>query len=143
MKHTDVRELFAHSENYKDKSVTVCGWVRTARDSKSISFIELNDGTCLRNVQLIIDKENPKKSFPAVAVGTSLNVTGKFVPSERNGFEILVSDMEVLGECPADYPLQKKLPYPRISENHSPASSQNAVFRSGFCCQKRAFFRNS
>ncbi len=108
MKHTDVRELFAHSENYKNKSVTVCGWVRTARDSKSISFIELNDGTCLRNVQLIIDKENPKKSFPAVAVGTSLNVTGKFVPSERNGFEILVSDMEVLGECPADYPLQKK-----------------------------------
>ncbi|MDE6666731.1 MAG: asparagine--tRNA ligase [Clostridia bacterium] len=109
MKHIDVKELFANSKEYKDKSVTVCGWVRTARDSKSISFIELNDGTCLRNVQLIIDKENAKNiSTAVVPVGTALKVTGNFVPSERNGFEIVVTDLEVLGECPADYPLQKK-----------------------------------
>lgn len=108
MKHTDVRELFENSGIYKEKSVTVCGWVRTARDSKSIAFIELNDGTCLRNVQLIIEKDRANKEIPAVPVGTALKVTGKFVPSERNGYEILVSSLEVLGECPADYPLQKK-----------------------------------
>jgi len=108
MKHTDIKELFTNSQDYKDKSVTVCGWVRTARDSKSISFIELNDGTCLKNVQLIIDKENGKNNFPAASVGTALKVTGNFVPSERNGFEIVVNDLQVLGECPADYPLQKK-----------------------------------
>ena len=109
MKHIDVKELFANSEQYKDKSVTVCGWVRTARDSKSIAFIELNDGTCLRNVQLIIDKENSTNIPNAVVpVGTALKVTGNFVPSERNGFEIVVTALEVLGECPADYPLQKK-----------------------------------
>ena len=109
MKHTDIKELFELSEKYSGGSVTVCGWVRTARDSKSISFIELNDGTCLRNVQLVIDKENAKNIPNAVVpVGTALKVTGNFVPSERNGFEILVTDLEVLGECPADYPLQKK-----------------------------------
>lgn len=109
MKHTDIKELFEHSVKYSGMSVTVCGWVRTARDSKSISFIELNDGTCLKNVQLVIDKENAE-NIPntVVPVGTALKVTGDFVPSERNGFEIAVTDLEVLGECPADYPLQKK-----------------------------------
>lgn len=108
MKHTDIKDLFASSDKYSNGSVTVCGWVRTARESKSISFIELNDGTCLRNIQLVINKENAKTIFTLPSVGTALKVTGNFVPSERNGYEIAVTDMEVLGECPADYPLQKK-----------------------------------
>ena len=108
MKHTDIKDLFASSDKYSNGSVTVCGWVRTARESKSISFIELNDGTCLRNIQLVIDKENAKTVFTLPSVGTALKITGNFVPSERNGYEIAVTDMEVLGECPADYPLQKK-----------------------------------
>ncbi len=108
MKHTDIKDLFASSDKYSNGSVTVCGWVRTARESKSISFIELNDGTCLRNIQLVINKENAKTVFTLPSVGTALKVTGNFVPSERNGYEIAVTDMEVLGECPADYPLQKK-----------------------------------
>ncbi len=108
MKHTDIKDLFASSDKYSNGSVTVCGWVRTARESKSISFIELNDGTCLRNIQLVIDKENAKTVYALPSVGTALKVTGNFVPSERNGYEIAVTDMEVLGECPADYPLQKK-----------------------------------
>ena len=108
MKHTDIKDLFASSDKYSNGSVTVCGWVRTARESKSISFIDLNDGTCLRNIQLVINKENAKTVFTLPSVGTALKVTGNFVPSERNGYEIAVTDMEVLGECPADYPLQKK-----------------------------------
>ena len=57
MKHIDVKELLTSPEKYIDSEVTVCGWVRTARDSKTISFIELNDGTILSNIQLIIEKE--------------------------------------------------------------------------------------
>ena len=56
MKHTDIREIFADPAALEGKSVTVCGWVRTARDSKNISFIELNDGTAFRNLQLVLDK---------------------------------------------------------------------------------------
>lgn len=110
MKHTDIKVLFAESGAYENKSVTVCGWVRTWRDSKGISFIELNDGTCLKNLQLVVEKtivdENTVK--PALATGTALKVVGIFIPSERNGFELSVREITVLGECPADFPLQKK-----------------------------------
>ncbi|MBD5632648.1 MAG: asparagine--tRNA ligase [Clostridia bacterium] len=110
MKHIDVKELFTNGEKYKNTVVTVCGWVRTWRDSKSVSFIELNDGTSLKNVQLVIEKgaldENQVRA--ALVVGAALQVEGKFIPSERNGYEISVLKITVLGGCPQDYPLQKK-----------------------------------
>ena len=56
MKHTDIREIFAHTEAYLNGTVTVCGWVRTARDSKSVSFLEINDGTCFRNLHNQVEK---------------------------------------------------------------------------------------
>ena len=110
MKHTDIKELFEKSEKYLNAVQTVCGWVRTWRDSKSIAFIELNDGTCLKNLQLVFDKEKlSADSFKdALVVGAALQVEGEFIPSERNGFEMLVKSVTVLGECPQDYPLQKK-----------------------------------
>ena len=110
MKHTDIKELFLNGEKYLNAPVTVCGWVRTWRDSKSVSFIELNDGTSLKNLQLVIEKgalsENDTKA--ALVVGAALCVTGKFIPSERNGYEMSVQSITVLGGCPQDYPLQKK-----------------------------------
>lgn len=110
MKHTDIKELFTSSAKYLNECVTVCGWVRTWRDSKAVSFIELNDGTCLKNLQLVIDKNavDEAQTKPALATGTALCVKGSFIPSERNGFELLVKNIEILGECPTDYPLQKK-----------------------------------
>jgi asparaginyl-tRNA synthetase len=110
MKHTDIKQLFLHPESYVQTVVTVCGWVRTARDSKSVSFIELNDGTCLKNLQLIFEKTKiSDETFKAaMPVGTSLKVEGTFIPSEKNGYEMNVDKVTVLGECPADYPLQKK-----------------------------------
>lgn len=110
MKHTDIKELFEKSEKYLNAVQTVCGWVRTWRDSKSIAFIELNDGTCLKNLQLVFDKEKlSAESFKdALVVGAALQVEGEFIPSERNGFEMLVKSVTVLGGCPQDYPLQKK-----------------------------------
>ena len=110
MKHTDVKALFAAPADYTDKTVTVCGWVRTARDSKTVSFIELNDGTCLTNLQLILDKSKlPEETFrDAMMAGTSLSATGRFVASQQNGYEMQTESITVLGTCPGDYPLQKK-----------------------------------
>ncbi len=110
MKHIDIAELFKSSENFLNKQITVCGWVRTARDSKSIAFIELNDGTSLNNLQIIVDKakvsdENYKS---AMVVGCAVCAAGEFIPSERNGFEMILDKLTVLGGCPSDYPLQKK-----------------------------------
>ena len=110
MKHTDIKALLNEPEKYLDTQVTVCGWVRTARDSKNIAFIELNDGTTLSNLQLIIEKEKDGLSDvkEAAVVGASLKAVGKFIVSERNGYEMNIDSIEVLGGCPSDYPLQKK-----------------------------------
>jgi len=111
MKHTDIKALFATPEQFLDKSTVVCGWVRTARDSKTIAFIELNDGTCLRNLQLVVDKNVIAEADykDAMAVGASVCVTGMFVTSAgQNGYEMLPESIRVLGACPQDYPLQKK-----------------------------------
>lgn len=110
MKHTDIKVLFESGKDYLQTDVTVCGWVRTWRDSKSISFIELNDGTSLKNLQLIIEKDKLAESEvkPALVVGCALKAEGTFIPSDRNGFEIYVKNIQVLGGCPSDYPLQKK-----------------------------------
>lgn len=110
MKHTDIKEILTSPEGYFGKEVTVCGWVRTARDSKTISFLEINDGTTVKNLQIIVNKEEiPAAALENVyAVGTSLRVIGALVASERNGCEVILKKVEVLGVCPADYPLQKK-----------------------------------
>lgn len=110
MKHTDISELFANKDNYIQKQVTVCGWVRTARDSSEIVFIELNDGTTLKNLQLVVQKKSADQSAlkQAMCVGASLKVTGILIASERNIIEINTDDIQVLGVCPSDFPLQKK-----------------------------------
>ncbi|MBO5775950.1 MAG: asparagine--tRNA ligase [Clostridia bacterium] len=110
MKHVDIKKLLDNAADYVGKNVTVCGWVRTARDSKAVAFIELNDGTCLKNIQLIIDKEkiDAEALKNAMAVGTSLKIEGDYVTSPKNGYEVQVTDLVVLGTCPADFPLQKK-----------------------------------
>lgn len=109
MKHTDIKVLL-NDKDYIGKEAIVCGWVRTARDSKNVAFIELNDGTCFTNIQLVVDKskftDEQVKAF--MPVGTSVRATGQLVESERNGVEMELTDIEVLGSCPADYPLQKK-----------------------------------
>ncbi len=110
MKHTDIKQLFATPDKFVGGEVTVCGWVRTARDSKTVSFIEINDGTAFKNIQLVFDKEKIDETAykEAMNVGTSVKIKGIFITSERNGYEIEVTAIEILGSCPSDFPLQKK-----------------------------------
>lgn len=132
MKHIDVKEVLTNSE-FLGKSVTVCGWVRTARDSKNMAFIELNDGTSLKHIQLVIDKGAIAVDDRAFHLGVSLNVTGTVVEARQGSVEINVEALEVLGDCPPEYPLQKKrhtleflrtMPHIRVRAN-----TFNAVFR--------------
>lgn len=132
MKHIDVKEVLTNSE-LLGKSVTVCGWVRTARDSKNMAFIELNDGTSLKHIQLVVDKGSITVDDRAFHLGASLNVTGTVVEARQGSVEINVESVEVLGDCPSEYPLQKKrhtleflrtMPHIRVRAN-----TFNAVFR--------------
>ncbi len=108
MKHIDIIDIM--SGDYIDKDVTVCGWVRTSRDSKNMAFLELNDGTTLKHLQIVIDKGVISDISEYMKLGTSLCVEGKVVKSvvAADSVEINAEKITVLGVCPPEYPLQKK-----------------------------------
>ena len=107
MKHIDVKEIIS-TKDYVGKQVTVCGWVRTSRNSKSVAFVEVNDGTSLKNVQVVVDKGD--SDFREPRVGMSIKVTGTAVEGRNDTIEINAAPegITVLGDAPTDYPLQKK-----------------------------------
>ncbi|MGN0451049.1 MAG: asparagine--tRNA ligase [Acutalibacteraceae bacterium] len=134
MKHTDIIEIFEDSK-FIGSRVTVCGWVRTSRDSKNMAFIELNDGTSLKHMQIVINKADFSDISDFMKLGTSLKVVGTVVNSAvaADSVEINAEEISVLGECPPDYPLQKKrhtleylrtIPHLRVRTN-----TFNAVLR--------------
>ena len=91
--------------------VCVKGWVRTKRGSKAVNFIALNDGSTIKNVQVVADVEKfDPEMMKLITTGACLSVVGEMVQSIGSGqnVEVQASEIEVLGECPADYPMQKK-----------------------------------
>lgn len=134
MKHTDIIDVFGNSEML-GKDATVCGWVRTSRDSKNMAFLELNDGTTLKHLQIVIDKAVIADPSEFMKLGTSLKVTGEVVKSvvAKDSVEINAKSITVLGVCPPEYPLQKKrhtLEYLRtIPALRVRTNTFNAVFR--------------
>ena len=108
MKHTDIKEILKDA-SYIGTQVTVCGWVRTSRDSKNMAFIELNDGTSLSHLQIVIDKSKLSDISSFMPGGTALKVIGTVVKGAvNNAVEVNADEITLLGECPSDYPLQKK-----------------------------------
>ncbi|HIY36962.1 MAG TPA: asparagine--tRNA ligase, partial [Candidatus Paraprevotella stercorigallinarum] len=91
--------------------VTVKGWVRTHRASKSVHFIALNDGSTINNVQIVADTEKfEDELFKQITTGACLSVSGELVQSVGSGqnVEIQAREITVLGLCGSDYPMQKK-----------------------------------
>ena len=92
-------------------SVNVKGWVRTKRGSKSVAFIALNDGSTIKNVQIVADAEKfAPELMKQITTGACLSVDGKMVESIGSGqnVEIQAENIDLLGACPSDYPMQKK-----------------------------------
>ena len=107
MKHIDIENIFK-DKSYLGQTVTVCGWVRTSRNSKTMAFIALNDGTSLPHLQIVIDKASGIDFEDAMPLGTSLKVEGTVVEGQNGTPEINAQSITVLGTCPPEYPLQKK-----------------------------------
>jgi asparaginyl-tRNA synthetase len=106
---TSIRELLA--ETQPRTGVTVYGWVRTRRDSKEFSFLELNDGSCLANLQVIVDGGLPDYANVTHAnTGAAVSVVGDLVESPAQGqrWELRAATLKLLGACGPEYPLQKK-----------------------------------
>ena len=112
MERMKIAALFADQEQLDGKEVTVCGWARTIRDMKTFGFIELNDGSCFKNLQVVMsaDELNNYKEIAGQNVGAALIVRGAVVltPEAKQPLEIKASSIEVEGKSTPDYPLQKK-----------------------------------
>ena len=112
MERVRIAALFADKEQYGGASVTVCGWAKTIRDMKTFGFIELNDGSCFRNLQVVMDANSLSnyREIAAQNVGAALIVRGTVVltPEAKQPLEVKATEIEVEGVSSPDYPLQKK-----------------------------------
>ena len=112
MSYTKIAAIYADSEALSGQTVTVGGWVRTIRDMKTFGFIELNDGSCFKNLQVVMEAGTLEnyKDIAAQNVGAALIVTGTVVltPEAKQPLELKAASIEVEGTSTSDYPLQKK-----------------------------------
>ena len=131
-----VREIFAQPDAYMDKEVTVGGWIRSIRDSKTFGFIVLSDGTSFEPIQVVY--HDTMENFAEISkcnVGTALIVKGTLVatPQAKQPFEIQAVTVTVEGASTPDYPLQKKrhsMEYLRTISHLRPRTNTfQAVFR--------------
>ena len=106
----DLKDLFDKIKDYEGKEVTLEGWIRNNRDQKTFGFIDFTDGTCQDHIQVVYDNE--LKDFNKIChylCGSAIKVIGTIVPSSgKQDYEIKAKDIVMLGECPADYPIQPK-----------------------------------
>ena len=111
MKRVFIKELFEDAQKFARQSITVAGWARTIRASNVFGFIELNDGSCFSNLQVVFE-ESLLENYKEIAkqnVGCSLVVKGvlELTPSAPQPFEIKAESIEIEGSSTPDYPLQK------------------------------------
>ncbi len=136
MNNIILKDLFTNTEKYIDTEVTVSGWLKTLRDSKSFGFIELNDGSYLKNVQIVFnDTLSNFEDIRKLTISSSLIVTGRVIKTEnaRQPFEIHATSVDIIQVADSDYPLQKKrhsFEYLRTIAHLRPRTNTfNAVFR--------------
>ena len=111
MKYMDVKDLFKKIEDYENKDVVLEGWVRNNRNQSNFGFIDFNDGTYFQNLQLVYDKELSNfDMISKIRVGSAIRVNGTIIKSQGSGqsHEMKVKNVEILGDCPEDYPIQPK-----------------------------------
>ena len=136
MENVLVKELYRNTNEFSNKSVTLQGWVRTVRDSKTFGFIELNDGSFFKNVQIVFnDTLNNFSDICKLTISSAISVTGKLVITEnaKQPFEIQAESIDILSNSDSSYPLQKKrhsFEYLRTIAHLRPRTNTfSAVFR--------------
>ena len=131
-----IKELYRESAKYADKKVIIAGWVRTLRGSKKFGFIEINDGTFFKSVQVVFDDQLENfEDIKKYKIASALRVKGNFIltPKAKQPFEIHATEIILDADSDSDYPLQKKrhtFEYLRTIAHLRPRSNAfSAVFR--------------
>ena len=136
MNKLTIRNLYKAPKDFQDQSIAIEGWVKTVRDSKTFGFIELNDGSFFKNLQIVFD--NSLDNFDEICkltIISSIKVTGKFMITEgaKQPFEVHAEKIEIQNVADNSYPLQKKrhtFEYLRTTAHLRPRTNTfNAVFR--------------
>ncbi len=106
----DLKDIIKDKEKYLDKEVSICGWIRNHRDQKTFGFIDFSDGTCQSHLQVVYDdKLSNFEDIKKLLVGCAIKVTGLICKSKGNqDIEMQATSIELLGNCPEDYPIQPK-----------------------------------
>lgn len=136
MKQALVKELYRETESFISTQVQLSGWVKTVRDSKTFGFIELNDGSFFKGVQIVFDEQLDNfKEITKLPISSSITVEGDFIhtPQAKQPFEIKATNIVIEGTSNVDYPLQKKrhtFEYLRTIAHLRPRTNAfSAVFR--------------
>ena len=112
MERVQIKEIFRNQKDYVGKEISVCGWIRQIRDSKKLGFIELNDGSFFKCIQVIFeeDKISNFKDVAKLSISSSISVKGDLVetPDGKQPFEIHAKEIEILEASDLDYPIQNK-----------------------------------
>ena len=113
MAYTLIKDLYTTLPAADIEHLKVSGWVRTIRESKAFAFVELNDGTYFRNLQIILEADrlpDYAETVRAITTGAAIEAEGRLVltPDMKQPFELKAGSVTVVGESPSDYPLQKK-----------------------------------
>lgn len=134
--YTKIARIFADAEQLSGKSLVIGGWVRTIRDMKGFGFIELNDGSCFKNLQVVIDAKilGNYQEIAAQNVGAALIVTGELIltPEAKQPFELKASAIEIEGISSPDYPLQKKRHSPEFLRTIQHLRPRTNLFSAAF-----------
>ena len=107
----DVKKLYEKLDDYKGKKVVLQGWIRNHRKQKEFGFIDFNDGTFFKSVQIVYDdKLESFDTIQSLHIGSAIEVEGMVVESPAKGqeFEVQMKSYKLLGDCPEDYPIQPK-----------------------------------
>ena len=152
MKLLDIRTLYKDEKSFENKEITVGGWVRSVRDNKKFGFIDLNDGTSFKGLQIVFTTENIKNydEVSHLNTGSSIKVKGilKLTPENKQPFELQATNIEILCKTDSSYPLQKKgqsMEFLRENAYLRPRTNLfNAVFRvrSEACFALHKFFND-
>ena len=136
MKNVTIKDLYKSTDTYMGDAVQISGWIRTIRDSKSFGFIELNDGSFFKNVQIVFDDTlNNFEDIKKLSISSSITVEAEIVKTEnaKQPFELKAKNIEILNNADLDYPLQKKrhsFEYLRTVAHLRPRTNTfNAIFR--------------
>lgn len=133
---------FLQSEHAQD-AITVQAWVRTRRDSKTFSFLELNDGSCLKNLQVVVDENAAGYDLiDRFTTGAAVKVNGALVPSQGKGqsWEVQASSIELIGAADDSYPLQKKRHSPEYLREIAHLRPRSNLFGAVFRVRSRLAF---